>query len=235
VILLHGDGGTGVGLRPSFQVTESNLTAVYAYPDGRVPEGGGFIFQYYDPDGRVAEKQFVQDLITALAAEFGINTGRVFAGGISGGATMSNALGCYLGPGVIRGLGINSGTLYPADDGMGGPPDFDYAPDGGVLCPPGTGLEVLPAAIIVWGTADNSEGTEYNPNGLGTLDQHLKTQGCAATSTPGPHPPCVIYNGCTRTVQWCAIEGMPHDLWRNPPYSGDGAAAALATFFSSLP
>src|SRR5262249_34002974 len=161
---------------------------------------------------------------------------RVFVGGISGGATMSNALGCYLGPSVIRGLGINSGTLYPADDGMGGPPDFDYAPDGGVYCPPGqNAVELLPPAIIVWGTADNGMGTSY-AEGQGTRDNYLPTNGCdnPRTTTPGPHPPCVIYTGCTRTVQGGAIHGRPHDLGRPPPSPGGGARAAPAPFWGSL-
>jgi poly(3-hydroxybutyrate) depolymerase len=230
VILLHGDGGNGTGLRPAFQQTESNFVAVYAYPDGRVPDPAppAYIFEYYSLSGRIAEAQFLQDLIAALSGEFSINTGRVFVGGISGGATMSNALGCYLGPSVIRGLGINSGTLYPTEPPD--PPDFEYMPDGvGVFCPPGqNAVGLLPAAIIVWGTADVGGGTEYDPNGLGTLNTYKATQGCATTTTPGPHSPCVIYNGCTRTVQWCAIEGMGHALW-------SGAPEALATFFGSLP
>jgi hypothetical protein len=107
-----------------------------------------------------------------------------------------------------------------------------------MFCPPfQVATKLLPPAIIVWGTADVSGGTEYDPNGLYTRDTYLADNECTnpPATTPGPHAPCVIYTGCTPMVQWCAIDGMPHDLWRNPPYPGDGAAAALATFFGSLP
>jgi hypothetical protein len=218
VILLHGDGGDGAGNRAGFQAIESGLLAVYAYPDAPGPDR---TFVYYTAAGRAVEAQFEQDLITALAGELAIDTTRVFVGGLSGGATMSNALGCYLGPDVIRGLGIASGTLYAADN------DIQGAPDGGVFCPPGSLIEALPAALIVWGTADVSGGTTYDPDGLGTRDTHLRTQACAGTTTPGPHAPCVIYGGCTRAVHWCPIDGLGHALW-------PGAPAAFATFFDGL-
>jgi poly(3-hydroxybutyrate) depolymerase len=207
VIVLHGDDGTGAGIRDALPI-ESHLAAVYAYPDA--PEG---TFNYYTVPGRQAEAQFVQDLIAALQAEFGINTGRVFVAGMSGGATMANVLGCYLGPHVIRGLGIHSGTLYPIDE------DFKYTATGGVSCP-------LPDVRFVWGAADAGDGTTY-AEGQAVRDNYRATQECAGTTTPVSPDPCVAYDGCTRAVEWCAIDGLPHAIW-------DGAAGAFATFFGGL-
>lgn len=212
VIMLHGDGGTGAGIRAAVPL-ESNFRAVYAYPDAP-----GGTFEYYTIAGRVKEAQFVNDLIAALQAELAIDPARVFVAGFSGGATMANALGCYLGPGVIRGLGINSGTLYPIDEGAG--PDFTYTGNGGVSCP-------LPAALFVWGTEDMGGGTTY-AEGQAVRDNYLATQGCAATTTPVSPSPCVAYDGCTRAVRWCPIEGMGHALWSE-------ADEAMAAFFAGPP
>jgi polyhydroxybutyrate depolymerase len=208
VIALHGDGGNGTLIRQALPI-ENHLLAVFAYPDA--PDG---TFEYYTASGRAAEAQFTLDLIAALSGELGIDTARVFVAGLSGGATLANALGCRLGPGVIRGLGLHSGTLYPVDD------DFTYTEDGGVSCP-------LPPAAFIWGTADVGAGTSYE-EGQAVRDNYLATQDCAATTTPVPPSPCVAYDGCGRAVLWCAIEGLGHDLW-------PGAAGAFATFFNGVP
>jgi|CXWL01.1.fsa_nt_gi hypothetical protein len=123
VFSLHGDSGTGAGMRVALPLEgqSGNPGAVFVYPDGPNIDGGGFIFEYYTYDGRSKEAIFVQDVIALLSAELGIDTQRVYVVGMSGGATMANALGCRLGPGVIRGLGIHSGTLYPVNDGGGQP------------------------------------------------------------------------------------------------------------------
>jgi polyhydroxybutyrate depolymerase len=209
VIALHGDGGSGNDIRQALPI-ESHLLAVYAYPNA--PRDG--TFEYYTSSGRAAEAQFTLDLIAALGDELGIDKARAFVAGLSGGATLANALGCRLGPGVIRGLGIHSGTLYPVDD------DFTYTDSGGVSC-------ALPNALFIWGTADVGEGTSY-AEGQAVRDNYLATQGCGATSTPTSPAPCVAYDGCGRAVQWCAVDGLGHALW-------PAAAAAIATFIADVP
>jgi poly(3-hydroxybutyrate) depolymerase len=235
VIVLHADGDTGADIRTDLPI-ENYLTAFYAYPDGtesntwKKPDGRQF--NYHSVDGRNNEKQFVKDLIDKLQGEFPINTGRVFIAGMSGGATMANALGCYLRPSVIRGLGIHSGTLYQIETETGekvvekdveGNVIFDV--NGGVNGP-------LPDVRFVWGKEDYGDGTTYATDGQDTFNKYLKTQGCAETWTPVD---CVdddkfhyfAYKGCARAVELYEICGLDHNIW-------PGAADAFATFFKGL-
>ncbi len=200
VFSLHGDGGNGTGMRNALPLEAQAVSgAIFVYPNAP-----GGTFEYYTYDGRSREAIFVTDLIAALGAEFEIDTARVFVIGFSGGATMANALGCRLGPGVIRGLGIHSGTLYPINDGMG-QPDFTYTGNGGVSCP-------LPAAVFIWGQSDNTPGVSF-ADGVNVRNNYAATQGCAATTTATGFPPCVAYDGCTRALNWCPIAGMGHSIW----------------------
>jgi endoglucanase len=200
VFSLHGDGGSGAGMRVALPLeAQATSGAVFVYPNAP-----GGTFEYYTYDGRSREAVFVTDVIAAMQAEFGIDTTRVFVVGFSGGATMTNALGCRLGPGVIRGLGIHSGTLYPVTDG-GGNPDFTYTGNGGVSCP-------LPAAAFIWGESDTTSGVSF-AEGVNVRNNYAATQGCAATTTATLISPCVAYDGCTRALDWCPIPGMGHSIW----------------------
>ena len=128
VFSLHGDGGNGASMRSGLPLeVQATSGAVFIYPNAP-----GGTFEYYTYDGRTREAVFVNDVIAAMHTEFNIDTTRVFVVGFSGGATMANALGCRLGPIVLRGLGIHSGSLYPIDNGMG-VPDFTYTGNGGVV------------------------------------------------------------------------------------------------------
>ena len=215
VFSLHGDGGSGAGMRTALPLEAHGPAtgAVYVYPDA---PGGSF--EYWTYAGRTRETQFVTDVIAALHTELAIDTGHVFITGFSGGATMANALGCRLGPAVIRGLGLHSGTLYSTDGPTG--PEFTYTGSGGVSC-------ALPDAIFVWGASDMTSGVSFT-EGQGVRDNYLATASCAATTMSGPIAPCVTYDGCTHGVAWCPIPGMGHAIWPN-------AAEAMWDFFRSLP
>lgn len=214
VFSLHGDGGTGAGQRAALPLEAQAATgAIFVYPNA----ADGSTFEYYTFEGRTAEARFVQDVIVALGAEFGLDTQRVYIAGFSGGATMANALGCRLGPAVVRGLAIHSGTLYPVDDAMGNP-DFTYTGNGGVSCP-------LPATIMLWGQSDNQPGVTYT-EGLGVRDNYRATQNCANTTQPVFVSPCVRYGACLRELDWCSIPGMGHQVW-------SGAAQSIWAFIAS--
>lgn len=215
VFVLHGDGGNGNGIRSSLPLEARATTgAVFVYPN---PTGSN-TFEYYTYEGRTREAVFVQDVIAALDAELDVDTARVFIVGFSGGATMANALGCRLGPGVIRGLGIHSGSLYPTMDGEGAS-DFAYTPSGGVSCP-------LPATIFVWGENDGQAGVTF-AIGEGVRDNYLATQTCEGTTTDGSPSTCRVYDGCDRAVVWCPVDGLGHSLWSS-------ADDAMWSFFDSL-
>lgn len=200
VFSLHGDGGNGASMRSGLPLEAQATTgAVFIYPNAP-----GGTFEYYTYDGRTREAVFVNDVIAAMQTEFGIDTSRVFVVGFSGGATMANALGCRLGPTVLRGLGIHSGSLYPINNGMG-VPDFTYTGNGGVSCP-------LPAAAFIWGENDTTSGVSFS-TGVSVRNNYAATQNCSATTTPSLTSPCVAYDGCTRELDWCPIPGMGHSIW----------------------
>ncbi len=213
VFSLHGDGGSGAGMRNQLPLEEQATSgAVFIYPNA---PGGSF--EYWNDNGRAREVVFVNDVIAAMQTEFGIDTTRVFIVGMSGGATMANALGCRLGPTVVRGLGIHSGSLYPVQNGMG-VPDFTYTGNGGVSCP-------LPAAAFIWGENDNTSGVSF-ATGQSVRNNYAATQSCSVTTTPSLVSPCVAYDGCTRELDWCAIPGMGHSIWPQ-------AASALWQFINA--
>lgn len=217
VISLHGDGGNSAGMRNALplETAASQVAgkAVFVYPKSK--DGA---FEYWSNAGRAHEGQFVQQLIAALHAELGIDKTRVYLVGFSGGATMANALGCRLGRNVIRGLGIHSGTLYPVDG------DFGYIGNGGVDC-------ALPPAILVWGKNDNSGGVSY-ANGLAVLENYKATHGCTNATVTFPPAPCVAFNGCTRRVNWCAVDGLGHAIWGSGTAAAQSAASAIWNFIT---
>lgn len=212
VLSLHGDGGTGAGMRAALPLEAAAAgAAVFVYPNASGAPGVGGTFPYFTSAGRTAEVAFVRALIDTLEAELAIDRTRVFITGFSGGATMANALGCRLEADEIRGLGIHSGSLYPIDD------DFTYTGNGGVSC-------ALPATILAWGENDATPGVTFQI-GQAVRDNHRNTQGCAATNTPFAPAPCIQYDTCQRPVAWCAIPGLGHSLWNQ-------AATAFWNFFS---
>ncbi|MBB5209088.1 glycosyl hydrolase family 18 protein [Chiayiivirga flava] len=213
VISLHGDGGSGAGMRAALPLEAAAAgAAVFAYPDA-----AGGTFEYWNDAGRQREATFVTDLIAALDAELDLDTGRVYLAGFSGGATMANALGCRLGDAVVRKLGIHSGSLYPVQVAPG-VNDFGYTGNGGVDCD-------LPGAMLVWGTNDATPGVDY-ATGQNIRDNHTATQQCEATTTPTTPAPCVAYAGCAQPVEWCAVAGLGHAVWNQ-------AASAMWRFFAA--
>jgi polyhydroxybutyrate depolymerase len=205
VLSLHGDGGSGAGMRATLSL-EASLRAIHVYPDA--PSG---TFEYYTSTGRENEVAFVRAVVADLVAVLDVDPTRVFLVGFSGGATMANAVGCRMG-GAIRGMGVHSGTLYPVDG------DFTYTANGGVDC-------ALPATMFVWGQTDMTDGVSYL-DGENVRSNYLATQACAATTTPVAESPCELYDGCARDIAWCGIPSLAHAVWPN-------AGRAMAAFFAT--
>jgi polyhydroxybutyrate depolymerase len=206
VIVLHGDGGTGSGIRAGLPIeTAAAGGAVFVYPNAP-----GGTFEYFTGAGRTREVQFVRDLVGLLRNEIDIDPARVFLAGFSGGGTMANALACRLESDEIRAVAVNAGSLYPVDN------DFGYTGNGGVSC-------ALPATMLLWGEADGTPGVSY-ATGVGIRNNVTATFTCNATTTAFAPSPCVLYNGCTRDAGWCSIPALGHSIWNQ-------AAAASWAFF----
>lgn len=205
VISMHGHGGDSAGMRAALplELAAGNAGghAVFVYP-----KSAGSGFDAESSTGRAHESQLVRQLIALLHGTHGIDRRRVYLVGFSTGATMANVLGCRLGRGVIGGVGIHSGILYPRDG------DFSYTPDGGVDC-------ALPPAIIVWG--DNDKVLSVSA-GMVTRNFYLTTHRCRDAVAVDPVP-CAGYQGCAHGVRWCAVSDLGHSIW-----GGFGAAPASA-------
>ncbi len=218
VIVLHGDGGTAAGMRSALPLEpQANGAAVFSY----LSSAGGS-FEYWTDTGRGHEGRFVQAIIANYGvAGISIDPTRVYLVGFSGGGTMAQALGCRLGAGVIRKMGIHSGSLYAVGD-------FTY-----------TGNVVncnLPGTLLIWGQNDQTSGVTY-AIGQNIRDNHVATQNCAATTQNTTPSPCVAYDQCARPVEWCAIPGLAHALWANAAqafwrfFAGDGVAVPETPLF----
>ena len=207
VIVLHGDGGNGAGIRAGLPIEgQAAGAAVFVYPDAP-----GGTFEYFTAAGRSREVQFVRDVIALLQGELAIDSSRVFLAGFSGGGTMANALACRLENDEIRAVAVNAGSLYPIDD------DFTYTGNGGVSC-------ALPATMLLWGEADNTPGVSY-ATGVSIRNNVTATLGCTANTQAFPPAPCVLYQGCQHDAGWCSIPAMGHSIWA-------GSAQASWAFFA---
>ncbi len=195
VVVLHGDGGSGAGIRaalPIDAVAAGGATFIY-------PDAPGGTFEYFTAAGRSSEVRFIRDLIDLLFAESAIDRDRVFLAGFSGGGTMANVLACRMENDEIRATAINAGSLYPIDD------DFTYTGNGGVSC-------ALPATMLLWGESDSTPGVSYTI-GLGIRDNVTATLNCGTGTAPFSPAPCVLYQGCQRDAGWCSIAGLGHSIW----------------------
>jgi endoglucanase len=207
IIALHADRSNADAFRSGFALEQQvQGAAVVAYLESVQNS-----FEYWSLPGRQTEASFVQALIAALDAEGLIRTDRVFMTGLSGGATMTNALACMLGAGTLRAVGAMSGTLYATAAEFADPPACD-----------------LPPALIVWGESDAEEGTEFSSSGIETREKYRGNFSCPASAeTHSVAPtPCVAYEGCSKPLTWCAVPGMGHAQWTE-------AASAIWSFFAS--
>lgn len=209
VLVLHGDGGTGAGIRAGLPLEAAAAGgAVFVYPDAP-----GGTFEYFSAAGRSREMQFVRDVVNLLVTEAQVDRGRVFLAGFSGGGTMANVLACRLGATEIRGAAVNAGSLYPIEN------DFSYTGNGGVSCN-------LPAMLLLWGESDNTPGVSY-ATGVSVRNNISATHGCTAASSAFAPAPCIRYQACQRDVGWCSIPGLGHSLWSQ-------SATASWNFFAGL-
>ncbi len=121
VLVLHGGGGTAAGMikltRNRFNELADTRGFFAAYPQGIRKHWNDFRDDPIDYAHRekIDDSGFISALIDRLAAEYPVDTGRVFATGISNGGFMSYRLGCELSL-KIRGIAAVAATL-PAGAG----------------------------------------------------------------------------------------------------------------------
>ena len=207
----HGDGGNGADYRSSFPIEAQGETrAIFAWPNGTNNNGGHSFDQVKNPPQN-ADVTFFDAMVTAISTTYCVDSTRVYAHGMSGGAYFVNQLGRWR-TSALRSVAPMSGG-GPFGNGPG---DFD-SQTGGLKIGGALG------AFIVHGQSDGSVD-------ISEAQKTLTYWRAAAKSTPGqaatPPTPCQRQNGGTRPVVYCSIPGLGHSLWT-------GAAAAVWQFFSS--
>lgn len=202
VLVFHGDGGTGAGIRAGYTFDAvSNDDAIVAYPSGLLQT-----WDLYTPVETNRDVAFVAGLIGALKARLTIDTTRVFGTGFSNGSFFINQLAC-----------MKSGLLRAIASHAGGAP---YEPDvhtafanGYFKCSDGeTGV----AALVVHGTADNV--VELS-SGQFSAEYWRYVNGCSNASQATAPAPCVKYTGCPtdRPVVMCIVPDLGHGVWIQGP------------------
>lgn len=196
VFVFHGDGGDGALVRNGVGDLEDRggAEATFVYPDGP-----GKTWDTYTTPAFNADYQLIDVILDDVASTHCIDRKRVFAWGVSRGAFFVNHLGCYRGN-VLRGVIAQSGSGPQSED----PADYDAT--GFFRCPTSP-----VAALIIHGDMDKIvpiSGARYS------RDHWLVANGCRGATTTSANPgPCVTYDGCARTVEWCEIGDFAHGVW----------------------
>lgn len=187
VFVLHGDGGSGAGIRKQMDLERvAGGRAVFVYPDS---PGG------WDLDGN-RDVLFFDAMLFSISNGACIALDRVFVTGFSNGAYMANQLACRRGD-RIRAVATHAG---------GGPYEVQgrYDAQGHLLC---AGKAV--ASLVVHGLSDR----EVAPSeGDKSVAHWTFANRCGSQPSPVPPAPCVAYD-CEQPVHACKIQGLGHGLW----------------------
>jgi len=207
ILVFHGDGGSGAGVRASFDIEgASGGAAIVAYPNG---QGGTWQIDNYA--ALMKDVAFVDALATELTASY-CGDGRVFLAGFSKGAYFVNQAACRTSV-TLTGIASHSGG------GPYGTRASEYDAAGKTVCP-----SPPVAAMQLHGNPDSNVPLS---EGVTSRDYWRAANACAA-GTAGVSPaPCVAYNGCARSEIWCAIPGIGHSVWSSAP-------TAIWDFFRAL-
>lgn len=233
----HGVGGTGAQTQTSFNLESSSTgagKAIFVYPDAlpkQEPNDGGVALDWVTPLGASnmgIDFAFFEALVSAIESKYCVDTGRVFATGISAGGIFTNFVGCWYGD-ILR-------AVAPVASQK--PWSTPHNSPANALC---TGNV---AAMVIHGT--NDPYSDYTTNGLGTRDFWLAQNGCQTTNpttdavTPNA---CQDYPGCAagQPVVMCS-----HDEGHAWPVKTGFSCSSTSTvcfdaniavwdFFTSLP
>lgn len=191
----HGLGGAAEEI-PGYWGRTAETEAVLVFPRGlRIPNNR----EGWDLSPTGYDVAFFDRMLAAIGDEYCIDLHRVFSTGFSFGGFFSNTLACARG-GIVRAIASVAGG-GPTDDtalAAAAPSLPQVAPNRALDC-----RSNVPA-LIVFGTKD---GVVKFRSGELSRDYWLETNGCAATSAPGPTGSCISYEDCRAAVSWCVHQG----------------------------
>jgi poly(3-hydroxybutyrate) depolymerase len=197
IFAMHGGGANGASFETRITAIRQAIgeRAIFVYPDGLAPPGGGMITWARDYKDDLA---FVDAILAWLKDKTCYDGARVFALGQSSGAYFVHTMGCHR-AGVIRAVASNGGGVRPEEFmGCNGQPVAAWVSNGGM-------------------------DTAHLPDAKAARDAWVKINGCAVANPTKTTPdPCVSYTGCKSgfPVHYCQ-NGGGHDL---PPYAPMGMA-----------
>jgi polyhydroxybutyrate depolymerase len=201
VFVLHGDGGTGTGIRNGFPLEKTAAGgAIFVYPDGEnqtwvIDNGAGLLH----------DVAFIDAVVAQLGKAYCTDAKRIFSVGFSKGAYFTNMLAC-VSKSNLRAVVAHSGGGPFYLDGIG--TKYDNTVND-VVCP-----SPPPATLQIVGAADS-----LLDDAKKARDHWERVNTCKATSQPFDVSPCVAYDGCAtgRPESYCEIPGMGHQVWSNAP------------------
>ena len=207
VFAFHGRTGTamqiaGTGTRGYYGLRSMMPDTIFVAPQGlgtaTDPADTGW------PNTGGQDIAFVRAMIASLSASYCIDQGRIFSTGFSYGGIMSHTIACQMSD-VFRAVAPMAGAMF-------GRPTCVTHPI---------------AAWMTHGSMDTSAsgGVDFSA-GQTARDRIVTLNHCQTiTTTVGPDPMCVAYNGCDAgyPVNWCPHTGA-HVI---PSF----AAAGISAFF----
>ncbi len=249
VVVLHGRGGSGEGMRAlGLEPLAARRGTVLAYPDavdGSWNDGRAGVASVAHQE-RVDDVGFVRRLVEITAAETGADPGRVALIGFSNGAMMAHEVACAE-PGLVRavvlvgaaGTDQHPDTCRPdrpvAVTVVAGTADPIVPYAGGTIAadPPGSRGASAPieATVAAWRRTNRCSGTATDPI-PGTPVVTVSHSSIAPPTMPvsPPAPPPAHRTGCAAPVVLHRVDGGRHDWPRlagfDTTVTADAAVAA---------
>lgn len=207
VLVFHGDGGSGPGMR-SFHTFDaaSGDEAIVAYPTG-IDRG----WDMDTPSETNRDFAFVDSLVETLSTTYNVDAARVFGTGYSAGGFFVNKVACRK-TGFFRGIVSHAGGA-PFEDSD---PGSSTWPNGFMKCAGQTGGV---AAMIVHGDAD---GTVTPDSGDFNATYWASLNGCQGSRSDTTPSPCKRHDGCpaAEPVLFCLVPGLGHTVWEKGAEEG---------------